>query len=289
MKSALVVSVLLLVVLASGAFAQALFTPRALGMGNTQIGVANDAAAWYQNPAGLGLLGLKPKEGKIWANNVQGAYMNLGLEVGDECIDDSETAWCGTWSGWDTCKKYGFGGGYGNISDIGHEWGIGFGMSLPKEPLAFGLNFIDVKNDVSDDDCGDNSQTLLNFGAMYEWTQKNCAPIRLGAVVTDLTNQTDDGPFLGLGASWAAMPNLLIAADVNDVTSQVKTTWGAGAEYGFGKCFEWKARAGVAEIFEGEHDLSLGLGYGYQDWTIDAAWVDTPGKSTWSVGLGYNF
>ena len=62
MKSAWIVVVAVCVVLTSAAFAQ---TPRQMGMGGAAIGVADDAGAWFQNPAGLGALNVAcPTEGK---------------------------------------------------------------------------------------------------------------------------------------------------------------------------------------------------------------------------------
>jgi len=96
-----------------------------------------------------------------------------------------------------------------------------------------------------------------------------------------------------LGASWAATPALLIAVDVSDVTSEIDTRWNAGAEFSFGSCNEWVARAGVAELPEingdSNSDLTLGLGYAQKNWRLDGAWVDTAGTSTWSVGAGFSF
>lgn len=289
MRSVLVVSVLLLVVVATGAFAQeiALSTARSLGMGNTRIGIANDGAAWYQNPAGLGMMNRKPMDGKTWANDAIGTYFQIASDDGTSsscAASDSQSAWSLTWSGWDACKKYGAGAGYGNITDVGNAWGAGFGITFPKFPLALGISGTEIS---PDGPCVD-SEFLWNVGAMYEFTQKNCAPIRIGALVRDVTSRLDDGPFLDLGASWAVIPNLLIALDVDDATSQIKTRWNAGAEYGFGTCHEWTARAGVTELVD-NHDLTLGLGYDYQTWRLDAAWVDTRDSSTWSVGVGYSF
>lgn len=302
MKLGLVVSVLLLVVLATGAFAQhfPLTTARALGMGNTGIGIADDAAAWHQNPAGLGMFNRKPLDGKTWANDVIGTYIHVGLDSSffsdDTCEENNSSHdWNLQWSGWDACKKWGFGAGYGDTPDFAKEWGAGFGITPDNWPVAFGISAyrMDDLTQINNDSCdNDNSHTLFDLGAMYEYKQSNCAPIRIGALVRDVTDETNDGPFLGIGASWYVTPELLIAADVDNATERhdTKARWGAGAEYSFGTCGEWKARAGVAEMpTVDETDLTLGLGYGMKDWRIDAAWVDTSNSTTWAVGLGYSF
>jgi len=239
MKSAWVV-VLVCVVLTSAAFAQDDFeipsgaisaaadlvgfrpvlsiSPRQLGMGGAGIGVADDGAAWYQNPAALGQLNLCPAEGKKWANDVIGSI-----------TDATDSGFGVTWSGWQPEKRMGFGVGYlnssvsfgasaeeiaelfenigGDADDLGvdfgdgislereiTQFGAGFGMGLKNSPFSFGLSIIRNEDKFSaamGDEGGslDDNNTLINLGFMYTFAQQDKAPIRVGLTVNDLTSE----------------------------------------------------------------------------------------------------
>lgn len=276
MKSTWVVAVLLFVVVVSGAQAQFLtsgLSPRALGMGSVGVAVADDGIAWVQNPAGLGSLACKCPAGKTWANDVIGAYANA-----------DNSSWGLSWSGWEPCKKLGAGAGYFDFPNS-KVFGAGFGISLKDSPLSFGINAVHFDPDSSCDD----SQTTIGLGALYQFA-KCPTPLRVGLLAEDVTNQTDLGPIWDGGVAWQAMPQLLVAADVLDITNETDAGpfYNIGAEYGYGKCMEWKFRAGLVDTGDG-HDVSLGAGYNFgNNWRADAAWVNSD-SSLWSLGAGYTF
>lgn len=286
MKSAWIVAVLLCVVVVSGASAQVLsnfttitgITARTMGMGNVGIAVADDAAAWLQNPAGLASLNIPCPEGKLWANDIVGTWSDL----------DELTGLGLTWSGFQPAKGIGFGAGISDVEDIGTFYGAGFGMNIGTSPFSAGVTVQRTNFDVSIDD-----ETLFNLGLMYNLPLAERAPVRLGLVVEDITDETDMGPFFNFGAAWYATPALLLAADVVDLTDETDDGpfFNLGAEYAFGTDMAWKARAGLVDsLLSNGHDLTLGVGYKFvNNWRLDAAWQDFGGSDVLSVSAGYSF
>lgn len=272
MKSAWVV-VAVCVVLTSAAFAQ--ITPRQMGMGGAGIGVADDAAAWYQNPAGLGALNIAcPVEGKEWAADAVGAFMDAG-DVDGFIL---------TGSGWKPGDLWGLGAGYADVEDAGSAFGIGYGANWKNSAFSWGANVV-----FEDPDAGD-SDTFFNVGLMYRFMQPEKAPIRLGLLIEDITDESDNGPFFNLGIAWPAAPQWLVAVDVVDVTDETDDGpyFSGGVEYSFVGT-GWKARAGFADTGD-DHDLTLGAGYAFgNQWRVDAAWQNADADDIWSIGAGFTW
>lgn len=265
MKYVWMVAVLMCVVLTSSAFAQ--FTPRQLGMGNAATAVADDGGAWFQNPAGLGGLNINCEEGKAWANDIIGF-----------AGDSNDSFFGATWSGFQPAKAQGFGAGYidGGNTKI---FGGGFGMNWKDSPFSVGANLA-----WNDPDAGD-SDVFFALGGMYKFAREDADPVRVGLVINDLFDQSDFGPFFNAGVAWPVNERFLVAVDIVDLTDEIDTEFNFGAEYLFGDQYEWAVRAGAAD-----GDLTLGAGYAFaNNWRIDAAYADTDGDSTWTVGAGLNF
>lgn len=276
MKSRIVVAVVVLVVLATGAWAQGIqmISPRAAGMGGAAIAVADDAAAWYQNPAGLAALSVPCKEGAEYGNDVLFAFADT----------DEANGWELTWSGWKPADRIGFGAGYASSDDIGTAFGAGFGASLKDVPLSAGINVMALDEDEGDSD------TILNAGLLYRLDLGgDSAPLKVGLTVVDVTDEFEVGPFWNIGLAWAATQDLLLAVDFNDVTDEMDqgTQFNAGAEYAFGSTKEWRARAGVTDDGE-ESDFTFGVGYQAKQWRADFAYVDGDPDATWAIGVGVN-
>lgn len=287
MKSRLVVAVLVCVVLASGVWAQGIvgISPRASGMGGAGIGVADDAVAWSQNPAGLAALNVPCKEGQEYGNDALFGYASTGDTSG----------WGISWSGWKPSDNIGFGAGYADAEDTGSVFGAGFGAGLKDVPLSAGINVMalhaDVPSTLEEAQIGgvDNDQTILNLGLMYRISQgEGKAPVRLGLTVTDLTDQFDVGPWWNLGIGWMAAKDLLVAVDVTDLTGESgDAAFSGGVEYSFGEKKEWRGRAGLMDT-GGGHDFTLGAGYQAKQWRADFAYVATDPDAVWTIGIGLN-
>jgi hypothetical protein len=241
-------------------------------MGSTGIGVADDAAAWFQNPAGLAAL--RPQcetEDELWAAEVTAGY---GKVLG-------ENAGVINVSGWQPANLIGAGFGYGDVEDTGRAWGIGFGMNYRQSPFSFGLNFL------RDDPAVGDPETSLNLGLMYRFEQPDKDPLRLGLYVRDLTDVYDNGLMWDLGLAWPATNELLIAVDVRDITNEIDTEVNAGAEYWFGPDRDWALRAGVNDNLVGT-DFTFGMGYVFsKDVRIDASVVDSDPDTTWNIAATY--
>lgn len=286
MKTRLVVAVVVLVVLATGAWAQGLgvISPRASGMGGASIAVADDAAAWYQNPAGLAALAVPAKEGSEYGNDILLAYADM----------DDMNAWGLTWSGWKPADNLGFGAGYGSADDIGTALGAGFGAGLKDVPLSAGLNVVALHADGHIDlaQLGENDdETILNAGLLYRLAMgEDKDPLKIGVTVTDVTDEFGVGPFWNIGLAWKPISDLLLAVDFNDVTDEIddgETSINGGAEYAFGSDREWRARVGVMDNGD-ESDFTFGVGYQAKQWRADFSYVDTDPEAIWSFGVGVN-
>jgi len=268
MKLRLVAVALVCVLLATGAWAQ---TPRAAAMGGAGIGVADDAAAWYQNPAGLAALNVPCPDGAEYATQAVFSYSNT---------DDADSYEISV-SGWNPGQRFGYGAGYVNAGGIFHGSGVGFGAGFKNMPLSVGFN---VVNDRPDGDA-----TVLNAGVMYRIAQgEGKEPIRFGLAIDDLTDRSGVGPTYHVGIGWKPVNNLLIAVDATDLTDE----WdeGVGISGGVEYCFndsarKWFGRAGMMDSGD-DHLLTLGVGYQAKGWHVDFAWVDTDPNSTWTIGLG---
>lgn len=272
MKSAWIVAVVVCVVLASSVFASGVGTLslRATAMGGAVTGMADDGSAWFQNAAGLGALNLQPQEGKLWANDAIAGYADFG----------SDDAWGLTWSGWQPAKALGVGAGYAN-TDWADILGAGVGIGIKNLPLSVGLSVY------NQDPSSGSDTTYLDLGLMYQFAQPEKAPIRLGLVARDLTDE--DQTTFDIGVAWPAAPNWLVAVDVKDLTDEYDTLFCGGVEYTFGQTAEWAARAGLTDDGS-DNNLTLGVGYKFKNnWRVDAAWVDGDVDDTWGVSAGIGF
>jgi hypothetical protein len=285
------VAVITLCVMASGAWAQSgLLTARALGMGGASIAIADDAAAWIQNPAGLACLNVPAKEGNRWASDAIATY--LKFEPKDRVYEYPDVAqsgmssgdWealAGTWSAWQPEKSWGMGAGVAYVPNNGSYYGAGIGNNFGSGPLTWGVNFLTSLPHHG------GGMTTANVGLLYR------APrFRLGVIGADILDR-DSGPFLNAGLALPLGKAVTLAVDCSDITGK---TW-QGATFNGG--VEWQSqklalRAGLVDIaqFDSDNDSSYkftaGIGYKFDRCRIDAAYADV-GDSLWSVSGGFNF
>lgn len=248
-------------------------TPRAMGMGNAVIGVADDGGAWAQNPAGLGALHVRTQDAKNWGNDV---IIGLG-----KVSPGNDTGLGINWSGWNPTSTMGFGAGYNDMGNT-TAFGAGFGMGYKNSMFSWGVDVMRLERNFRDD-------TVFDFGAMYRFVRPGQANTRLGLKLFDVTNATDDGPQLGLGVAWPASDDLLVAVDVVDVTGESASGpfLNGGVEYKLGQAKEWRARGGLFDGGDG-HKLTLGVGVVLPKVRLDLGYMDT-NNSTWMVGAGFDF
>jgi len=270
--------VVALCLVVSGAWASGLGfnTARSLGMGGAVNAVADDAAAWFQNPAGLANLNAPAVEGKTWGNDIMLTYSKL--DSGSSDVD----GWGLTWSGWQPEKAMGVGAGYVN-SDYESMLGAGFGMALKNSPLSWGVNVVN-----HDPDSGDSS-TIFNIGLMYKFMQEDKAPVRVALMAEDITDEWDEGVWFNLGVLWPVTEKVSLAVDVDDVTDQSDSSpfFSAGAECTFGTNNEWTGRVGVMDTGE-DHELTAGVGYAAKNWKFAFGYADIA-DGQWAVSASTGF
>jgi hypothetical protein len=277
--------VLLVCVAVGGAWAQGIdwgfagvnplgMGPRQLSMGGVGIGVADDAYAWVQNPAGLAALNVPAAEGKSWGHDAQ--IYNLFPQ-------DSDYNMLGaSWSGWKPEDNFGVGAGVMRFPEFFNIAGIGVGTTFRKTRLAVGANVVDYNIEMI------GQQTnIFNVGAMYTWKD-----IRIGGLVDNATQADYFGlvgnRVYGAGLSWQVSPKLLLAADGLDLTD----VFDMGRFFNFGGELKWSPaltfRAGMLD--DGiDNNLTLGAGFNHGAWRIDAAYGKLYDHTLWNVGVGLNF
>ena len=197
MKPIGIVVLLCCIVVSGSAWAQILpvgfgLTPRAIGMGTAAVGMADDAGAWFENPAGLAALNVPVAEGQQWGHDVVAAYADL----------PGTTAWGGSYSGFNPTKHFGVGLGGASIDDAMTLLGGGAGIGIGHTGLSVGVCVVNLDPDVGSD------HTILDAGLMYLAPQPGKPPVRLGVRVTDLTDETHVGPFYNIGIAWPVTPDL---------------------------------------------------------------------------------
>lgn len=279
MKHAWVVAavVLCLVMSSAWAFEFSLRTARSLGMGDAVVAVANNGAAWYENPAGLGSLMVTPREGSSWGADAIATFGRA--DSGPQDYD----MWQLTVSGRQPEKQWGLGAGVGDLEDNGKAAGVGYGSSFRDSAFSWGANVIWNDPDSADD------FTTLNLGLMYLVEQPKNDALRLGMRVRDLTDESDIGPLFDVGVCWPATPLLNVMVDVIDITDESDSGpfFNVGAECNLGRHREWTIRAGALDSTNG-HDLTLGAGYSSNNWRFDLGWADTA-DGTWMIDGGIAF
>jgi hypothetical protein len=147
-----------------------------------------------------------------------------------------------------------------------------------------------------------SGETIFNIGLMYRFDQPEGGPVRLGLVVSDVTNQTKEtitvasmsktvgGAEVALGVGWPVTDTLLLAVDVTDITNRTDSGpfVSAGVEFKAGEANQWRLRAGLVDTGDG-HDLTLGAGYLWKNWRADFGWEETDPGHLWTVGGGVHF
>jgi len=281
MKMKWFIAVLLCVALSSSVMAQSFYnmpfamTPRQIGMGGAAVGVADDAGAWYQNPAGLAGLNLTAPEDKNWAHD---AVLINGFTPAD--VDYNAIS--GSWSGWKPADQFGIGAGLGRWAEYVNFGGIGVGTQFRHTKLLVGANFTHYNVEFLPIGIG---TTTYNVGLMYPFTDT----FKLGARVDDVSMADSSKRVYDAGLGWRIGSRLLIAADALDVSGVEEDGpfFNVGAELKAGNSLA--LRAGMWDDGT-DNNLTAGLGFHInKSWRIDGAYADMGDSSYWVVGAGLSF
>lgn len=297
----LLIVVVALALVASAGFCQ---SARVLGMGGTFVANPDGAFTAAGNPANLPNAGIPAQDGAKWgwqgaasgtfSSNVGMPYESGGstkVKAYDVFLGSQQAGEDAMWGwgiGWaqekvDPTKATEFVGGVGSKIMTEGLQGLSWGVSIAHAKFEPGISEF---NDVS--------KTFGNIGLTYDIEIADRAPIKLGLLVSDVTNQTENeygesvfGGFGGrtwsAGASFHVTPKLLFAVDLVGIGSPSKRAWQMGAEY---RQDEWAVRAGDADGM-----LTLGAGWCSNDgrWFIDYAHAQKEGSKTNLVSAGFNF
>jgi len=262
-------------------------TARSIGMGGAVIGVADDAAAWYQNPAGLGLM--KSTNSMIpLASDLMGTW--LSNDLGSDTADGLALTWSGALTG----RGMGIGAGFSDVDYVGKTYGAGFGMALKSGWLSWGAKVVRFDPDSSMSGAAafpssSSKETVFGVGAMAQFPQLHSDPIRVGVVVEDVFDATDNGPYVNVGAYWPVLKSLGIALDLQDVTDQSDEGpfVNAGVEYKIGLLGNWTVRAGMMDNGS-KRDFTAGLGFSLLKWRVDAAY-SAANDGLWALSGAWQF
>jgi hypothetical protein len=290
LKIMLVVAALAMVVSACHAdFNFSGISARSLGMGGASVAVADDAFAWFQNPAGLASLAAAPKEGSKWSWDVA-AESTFSTQDSD---GSDHTAWGLSLSACDPAQGMGFGIGGGQDkfdNDKTQLWGAGFGIKGRDDSTkdwAIGANVHredeTVTNVVQTAQTtvtrSIDTETVYDLGLMYNVKVAETLPVKIGFVIRNLSDKSDGRSYIG-GVSFKASDRVLVAADLMGI-GQRSRNWAVGGEY---KVNEWAFRAGDAS-----GALALGAGYQWNNWCLDYAHTQKDGSKTNLVTVSTHF
>lgn len=238
-------------------------TGRSVGMGYTGIGLADQADAWYWNPAGLAYMNVNPVDG----GDASGLKWQgiAGADFGGD-VDLSSLHLGGLFG------TTGFAVGRvrsndGNWTDIG----IGFGTTIGSPQWSVGGTIL-----ASEWGASDTSETELNLGAMYQWHPAigKGKPAKIGFTAEDVTEAYDTPTIYSAGVSFWVGNRVLIAADAWDLTDETEVAGDdeSGMEFNVGAevlVAPWLAlRAGSQD-----GNFAFGAGVNYRGWKIDAGFV----------------
>jgi len=232
-------------------------TARWIGVGGTGTAAATDEGALDFNPASLATLKLGP--GTAGNDMAWKGSITLGGGTFDESSLKVATV--------NTSQNWGAAVSFERASD---DWTdelaqAGYGWKLSRYPLSLGASI------ASED--GDN---YFNVGALYEVNQKTLPPVRLGAVVANVTCNDDEPAWLNLGVCVPVSERFFIALDGFDVTGSLwEPIYAFGAEYAFPK--DLVIRAGSLD-----GAMTIGAGMKRNQWNLDVSFNGWPSDWGWS-------
>jgi hypothetical protein len=276
MKRLILVVVVLVALTGSSAWAQFITNARELGMGLTTVAVADDAAAAYQNPAGLACLGLKGDDGQSFVNDLAATYLNANL--GFMSATEESLAWSGfsPGSGWGLGAFYGT--GESSLLPITtHLYGVGLGKALWNTRFALGANL--TRFEVGPG----TGSNVFNAGLMFGRAGDR---LKLGVRANDVTQQVTDVSF-DAGLAWQISRHWLLAADGLDVTEKFDPiSYNVGTEYSLNP--HWTARLGATDV-SNDARWSGGLGFRMSSWRLDVGYLNETDATVWNISGGLTF
>lgn len=249
------------------------FEARSLAMGNSVVAVADDSAAWLQNPAGLPYVQGRPDSRRAWPMRLSGTF-DAGLEVetiGLNVSARNRAMDCGWGAGYWHLGKYEFnpylslaidrfGAGYGMT--VGSEWSVG--LTVADVDMRWDIDFPMVPGQSPNAIAAySGHKVIADLGLMHRALTPG-GVTRAGLVVRDVADQMQ--VTVDVGASLLTDDGLLIAGQLRDLTDAVDMASNLGVEWRVPAMPELSLIAGLAD-----GQVTYGAGYDHMPWTVSLA------------------
>jgi hypothetical protein len=286
MKKILCVMLVLVVLGCSSAWAQFVANARELGMAGVGVAIADDAAAVYQNPAGLACLGIKGDPGQSFVNDVAATYLNANMP-GTPFSGTIESL---SWAGFSPASGWGLGavaaGESDSLSPVSAKvYGVGLGKALWNTHFTLGASFIRWDIGMGFPSASGN---VLTAGAMFGRPGDR---LKVGVRANNITEDDfiimDGVMTFDAGIAWQINSRLLLAADGIDITEKLDPlVYNVGTEY----CVNpsWTARLGVGDV-SNDARWSGGLGFRKDSWRLDVGYLNAVDETVWNITGGITF
>lgn len=265
---------------------------RATGMGDAFVAISNDATSVYWNPAGLNRIEKKSVSvmHALWLEEIfydWASYVhptNFGnFGIGIQYVSYGEIKEMDE-DGFETGESF-------KPSDLAAT--ISYGRNICNVLLGLNIKYISSKIKES------ASAVAVDIGMMREFAIKD-KKISTGLVVQNLgtemkfVDEKDPLPLsIKVGGAYDIRENWVVALDVN-LPADNKIGFGVGSEYShkLSEKFNVAGRAGYNTRTDtgGLSGLTLGLGFGYTDYSLEYAFVPFGDMgSTHRISVGIKF
>lgn len=246
------------------------FEARSFGMGNAVVAVADDSAAWLQNPAGLPNLMVREGSRSSWPGRLS-ATTDLGADADTIGINYSARSSEGG-EGWGTgywelgSYRLGptislsidrIGAGYGSVFKPGWSWGV----SVTRLDMSWDVSgMVQPAQAQQAMAAYSGSEIIVDIGLMHDRALPR-GQARFGFIARDVLDNMQST--FDLGASLRTQEGLLLAGEVRDAGDDVERMLNVGAEWRLPRSPEWTVLAGLAD-----GDLTYGAGYDFGRWAV---------------------
>jgi hypothetical protein len=277
MKKTICIVVVLAALACTSAWAQTAFVinARELGMGFAGVAVADDAAAVYQNPAGLACLAIKGDPGQSFVNDIAATYLDNTAPPNPNVTREAIS-----WAGFAPASGWGLGAFFGTLdlpSTTFKSYGVGAGKALWNTRFTLGLSFTRMELGF----LGSGNEFV---GGVMFGRPGDC--LKAGLRIIDVTQQLGDMTF-DAGLAWQINRRWLLAADGIDVTEKYSPiSYNVGTEYCINS--NWTARLGASNVSD-DARWAGGLGFHKDGWRLDAGYANLPADTFWNITGGVTF
>lgn len=265
-------------ILAMPAFAQ---TPRQDATGGGFAAVSVDETGSFNNPAGLPLLQTFGTNVSPWPTRASINALIDGPSDFDQYSAFYASRAADNANGWGAAYMRSENGFESDAFSLGYghnlENGFTVGASLFHESMDVDNSIIGTEQIGGIDD----DVTSFDLGAIYR-REIALNAWRFGLVLEDVADEYG-GPFFHVGAGVELPAGVDLAATFFDVSDEVDSTLGIGAE--------WQVPMSPVVVRAGnfDGDFSAGAAYMWENFSLDVAWIDGENDDWVSAGITGSF